>query len=181
MPVAPFQTESVRKEIGKRAERLKGPLVENVGPLGNVVNAHRTFIVGGNDAIQNQVRRLEEEVEDCRRIGDEIKNLVAKMEIAKRKQLLDDTNNLDHLREWGEFARQSRSDQDTLLATIDRFKGRPAGLVLGIAWGDLVPMFSALRAGHKEEYDSAKAECDKDLKEVDAYVSERLRQIAANK
>jgi hypothetical protein len=173
--IASEQPDSVRKIIGDDSQNLKGPLVQK-SIVGTTINAERNLIVGGKDAIKNQVIRLQRSMVESKEFSTQIEKLFSDIE----KQLLDDRYSLSNLQKWDVFAHQFQQNYDMLSKRLENIKSSQSRIYLASFLGSVYSMFKAASSQNDKDYREAKTFYINNLKELESFIRKNERKAIKN-
>lgn len=162
MPIPRVQPDNVKKLIGENGERLSGPLVKN-GSFGVTVSAEKEFTIGGAQAAQAQQERAKNRIQQYR------KWLTKVIVLHKRLQAARGSNNLA---QWGQFARQFRTDIQSHQDQLMQVQPVYARLMIVAPLNDVRRMFHATAFQKPQDYNEASRDYRKSLKELQQFITE---------
>jgi hypothetical protein len=180
MPIVRLQPESVRRIFGEKGERLTGSLIER-SDLGVSASVSKEFVIGGEQAADEQASRLQQEIETYRDLLQRIKKLETELIDTRKQRLLENPDDLRSLGKWGQFARQFRANQDAVNADIEKLKDMGAKLRLVAANGDLGVMFLATASSNQQEFSKVSSIYSESVLGVLDFINELETKLSAVK
>lgn len=170
MPIVRLQPPHVQKIVGVNGERLYGPLVKR-DALGVSVRSSSELNVGGHTAAAVQKRRVQERLQEYKKWYDTVLTLYRRLEEAHAAHLLDDPDNYERTRKWGEFARQWTQDADVLDRAMEATPILDRMYVM-TPLGDLKSMFHTAAFRQELKYVQKKNDFKEAAKEFESFLAE---------
>lgn len=186
--IAPrMQPESVKKLIGEKGEKLAGPMVSAGTDLEANVKLEMRMGIGGPDSYERGLARVVADLQNYREIHDNTTKLFDRLEAVNKKRLLDNSENLVNLAEWGKFIRKLNTDLSTELSRSEKISSLQArfAVMTPLLCVENMSLDAAFRkdadyAEEKSEYKNAVREYEKFINEFEKVIEKAKHKLSKN-